>query len=137
MTEDRKRPTGLTRPFHRQPGWPETEAWLSSRGEIVLNDEPTSTLEGLTRSVSGLVTVLAEQCTSLVLRRRANPSLLVQSGHQWLDYFNEPLLNFPGYGAPPKVRLERVDVHISPDTGVRMRAFRMLDAQADEWRGSK
>jgi hypothetical protein len=138
MTQDRKRPTGLTRPFHRQPGWPEMEAWLSSRGggafAIVLNDEPASTLDGLTRSVCGLVTALAERCTSLVLKRRANPRLLVQSGHQWLDYFNEPLLNFPGYETPPKVRLERANVHISPDTGVRMRAFRMLDAQADEWR---
>lgn len=139
VTDDgRRRPTGLSRPFHRQPGWPEMEAWLSSRGggvfEIILNDEPASTLDGLTGSVCGLVTVLAKQCSSLVLTRRADPSLLVQSGRQWADHFDKPLLNFPGYGKPPKARVDNVQVHVSPDTGVRMRAFRMLDAQAQEWR---
>jgi hypothetical protein len=138
MTSDRGRPTGLTRPFHRQPGWPEMEARLTSRHEgefeIILNDEPASTLDGLTRSVCGLVTVLADQCSSLILKRRSDPKLLVQPGYQWAEYFDKPLLDFPGYGKPPKVRVGGVEVHISPDTGRRMRAFRLLDAQAAEWK---
>jgi len=138
MTSDRGRPTGLTRPFHRQPGWPEMEAWLNSRHEgefeIILNDEPASTLDGLTGSVCGLVTVLAERCSSLVSKRRADPKLLVQPGYQWPEYFDKPLLDFPGYGNPPKVRLNGIEVHVSPDTGRRMRAFRLLDAQAYEWK---
>jgi hypothetical protein len=139
VTSDRTRPTGFTRPFHRQPDWPEMEALLTSRQgsgffEMILNDEPASTLDGLTRSVCGLVEVLAKRCTSLVLKRRANPSLLVQHGHQWVDYFNQPLLNFPGYGTPPKARLDRVDVHVNPELGVRMRAFRMLDTRAGDWK---
>jgi hypothetical protein len=138
MTADGRRPTGLSRPFHRQPGWREMEAWLRSRGggvfEIILNDEPASTLDGLTGSVCDLVTVLANQCSSLVSKRRADPSLLVQSGRQWADYFDKPLLDFPGYGKPPKARVDNAQMHVSPDTGRRMRAFRLLDAQAVEWR---
>jgi hypothetical protein len=138
MTSDRGRPTGLSRPFHRQPGWPEMEAWLTSGGggefEIILHDEPASTLDGLTGSVCGLVTVLAKQCSSLVLKRRADPSLLVQSGQQWHGYFDRPLLNFPGYGKPPKARLDRGEIHATPDMARRMKAFRMLDAQAYEWK---
>jgi len=138
LTSDRNRPTGLSRPHYRQPGWPEMEAWLSSRGrgafEIILNDEPASTLDGLTGSVCGLVTVLAERCASLVLIRRADPAVLVQPGRQWPHYFDQPLLNFSGYGTQPKVRLDRVEVHVSPETVRRMRAFRLLDAQAYEWK---
>jgi hypothetical protein len=138
MTSDRGRRTGLTRPFHRQPGWPEMEAWLTARHEgefeIILNDEPASTLDGLAGSVCGLVTVLADQCSSLVLKRRADPTLLVQPGYQWVEYFEKPLLDFRGYGKPPKVRMNGVEVHISPDTARRMRAFRLLDAQAYEWK---
>lgn len=139
LTSDRKRPTGFSRPFHRQPGWPEMEALLaSSQGggvfEMILNDEPASTLDGLTGSVCGLVEVLADQCTSLVLKRRANPSLLVQPGHQWPDYFEKPLLSFPGYGTSPKARPERAEVRVNLDLGVRMRAFRMLDTRAGDWK---
>jgi hypothetical protein len=138
MTSDRGRPTGFSRPFHRQPGWPETEAWLNSRAggafEIILNDEPTSTLDGLTASVCDLVTVLADRCTSLVLKRRVDPSLLVQTGRQWPRYLDKPLLNFPGYGKPPRARLDGVEIHVSPDVGLRMRAFKLLDTQADEWK---
>jgi hypothetical protein len=137
LTSDRRRPTGLTRPFHRQPDWPEMEALLTSRQggifEMILNDEPTSTLNGLTRSVCGLVEILAKQCTTLVLKRRANPSLLVQSGHQWIKRFNQPLLNFPGYGTRPRASMDRADIHVNPDLGRRMRAFRMLDARAGDW----
>jgi hypothetical protein len=139
VTSDRRRPTGLSRPFHRQPDWPEMEALLTSRQgggvfEMILNDEPASTLDGLTGSVCGLVEVLADRCRSLVLKRRADPSLLVQHGYQWVRYFDQPLLNFPGYGTPPKAHPERADIHVSSDLGVRMRAFRMLDTRAGDWK---
>lgn len=65
------------------------EAWLTARHEgefeIILNDEPASTLDGLAGSVCGLVTVLADQCSSLVLKRRADPTLLLQPGYQWVE----------------------------------------------------
>ena len=69
-----------------KPKIADMEAPLTSRQggifEMILNDEPSATLDGLTRSVCGLVEILAKQCKTLVLKRRANPSLLVQPGHQ-------------------------------------------------------
>ena len=65
---------------------------------------------------------------------QTRPFEVVQPGYQWPEYFDKPLLDFPGYGNPPKVRLNGIEVHVSPDTGRRMRAFRLLDAQAYEWK---
>jgi hypothetical protein len=65
LTEARGRPAGLARPFSRQPGWDQTEGLLAgwSRNglpSVLLNDEPTATLGGLTQSVAQTVAVLMD-----------------------------------------------------------------------------
>jgi hypothetical protein len=68
------------------------------------------------------------------MKRRVNPSLLIQTGRQWPRYLDRPLLNFAGYGKPLRARLDGVEVHVSPDVVVRMRAFNLLDTQTEDWR---
>jgi hypothetical protein len=139
LTSDRGRDTGLSRPFHRQPGWAEMEALLRTEGPeglfgMVLKDEPASTLEGLTASTSSLLVALSSACIDVVQARRHDPSVLVQNGGQWPDYFDQPLLHFPGYGNPPKVRMKNARVHLSPDSGDRLNAFRLGNRWASDWK---
>lgn len=115
------------------------EALLRTEGPeglsgMVLENEPASTLDGLTASTSSLLEALSSACVDVVQARRQDPSVLVQNGGQWPGYFDQPLLHFPGYGNPPKVRMKNARLHVSPDSGDRMNAFRLGDPWASEWK---
>jgi hypothetical protein len=138
LTEARGRPAGLARPFSRQPGWDQTEGLLAgwSRNglpSVLLNDEPTATLGGLTQSVAQTVAVLMDLARRCWLKRRAEPALLVQPGSQWPTYVEGSLLKFEGYGSP--VRGANLGaINVSSDYAARMRAFRIGDRWASFWK---
>jgi len=141
VLEDRGAPSGLTWPFHRQPGWAELEAFMKTAGgeglnQILLDDDPQSTLDGLFTSTCSLLSVLIEHVVQLSALRRTDPSLLVQTGGQWPGYFDQPVLHFAGYGNSPKVqRGEGLSFNISSVGSLRAQAFRLGDRWASAWRG--
>lgn len=127
---------GLTELFWCQPEWSDTEAMLRAESgegfrKLLLPQRPYDVLSGLRESTVNLVTLLTVEATSLWGDRRADPALIVQNGGIWPDLDIAAQLDFEGYGSPVKVTA--TEVRISPDTGTRLKASKILEADRHLW----
>lgn len=131
------RPEGLHRGLPRTPKRSDVESFglqpptRQSLEQLLLPKGTPETLEGLVDSTSGLAGQLAQAMQTCWVARRENPTLLIQHGKQWSKVEHVEPMRFEGYG--PKVALllgDGASVRVSPSTGKRMRAARILDVDA-------
>jgi hypothetical protein len=135
LTVDRKRrPDGLVTPFYRQPGWPDVEAMIRGRkGEVeevddmLLMRDPNGVMSGHLGSTTDLVAEAFGLMTELWLRRRSEPTLLVQPGEQWRTLLDQAELEFDGYSGDKLPVSPNSQVHLSIDNGKRLAASKVLD----------
>jgi hypothetical protein len=129
--------SGLLRPFYRQPGWDDSESLVAGDSidgphSLWLLKESTHILEGLVDSTTGLCTVIGDALANAWLRRRADPALLIQPGHQWPKILAQGRLQFPGYGPQANV-VNSGEVYVSDALARRWQSMRMLDSARGRW----
>lgn len=122
-----KRSFRFREPFYRQPHWSETETLAAARDdaagmrELLVMEDPEDLLEGLIRSSAKVCADVAQEAHQLWMKRRTDPTLLIQPGSQWPVVFGLDHLEFAGYGHTFSVDLgDRAHVH--PSTARRLKA---------------
>lgn len=121
----RQEPSRLVTVFDRQPKWSETLSFAASRNDnslegIYLIEDPADVMAGILASLDDFVATVTAHCSDLWVRRRGDPTLIVQPGQQWKTLEVEPL-HFDGFGKPMKM-ITGGSARVSPDMATRMSA---------------
>jgi hypothetical protein len=82
--------------------------------------------------VTKVVADTADSLLTLWSQRRTNPMLLVQSGTQWKKIMARRHLTFEGFSTKTLTASGK-NVYLHPDSGKRLQASKVLDADAGFW----
>ncbi|GAB3719037.1 hypothetical protein GCM10027598_31310 [Amycolatopsis oliviviridis] len=120
----------IARPLPRQPDYPEAHAYrtASDPRKLFLEEDSLDTLAGIVDSLNSAVVGTFVACEQLWAYRRDHPDQIVQPSGQWP---NKPPrdVTFNGY-RPGSATLPKDSVAlVSPATGTRFQASRVLDGQ--------
>lgn len=120
----------IARPLPRQPDYPEAHAYRTANDphKLFLEEDSLDTLAGIVDSVNVAVVGVFVACEELWTYRRHRPDQIVQPAGQWP---NKPPrdVTFNGYRPGSATLPKDSVVLVSPDTGTRFQASRVLDAQ--------
>ncbi|MEU8632778.1 hypothetical protein AB0C38_11455 [Amycolatopsis sp. NPDC048633] len=121
----------IARPLPRQPDYPEAHAYRTARDphKLFLEEDALDTLAGIVDSLNSAIVGSFLACEALWTYRRDHPDQIVQPAGQWS---NKPPRDvaFNGY-QPGSATLPKDSVAlVSPETGARFQASRLLDGQS-------
>lgn len=136
---NRRRATGLLRPFPTHPDLTDVELLgrtpANAQGDLFeslrLVRHSEAILDGCLDSMTRFVAVLAEAIAACWAMRRADPALLAQRAAQWQDLERVAEMNFPGYGEPPRVIGD--EVIIAPELALRLQSAHVMDEHRSRW----
>lgn len=120
----------IARPLPRQPDHPEAHAYRTSLDtrSLLLEEDSIDTLAGIVDSLNSAIVGVFVACERLWSYRKDDPDHIVQPAGQWpakpprdvtFDGYR------PGSATPPRDSVALV----SPETGARLEASRILDGQ--------
>ena len=122
---DRRKLPVWVRPLPRSPSAGEGTSINSANrmDDSYLTEDAETTMSGVLMSVDALTKAIIERCTVLWSKRRNDPFLLLQPGHQWHQQTPGP--RFPGYAPSSALAaFRRADaILVNPTDGARFAAL--------------
>jgi hypothetical protein len=121
----------IFRPLPRQPEHADSHAFrgASSTNELLLEEDSLVTLAGVVDSLNIAVVGTFIECVALWCYRKGHPDHIAQPVRQWPTDKPPRDTTFPGYLPGSATLPDDSVVLISPSTGARLTAARVLDGQ--------
>ncbi|WP_394622411.1 hypothetical protein JNUCC0626_49635 (plasmid) [Lentzea sp. JNUCC 0626] len=121
----------IARPLPRQPDHPEAHAFRAAGDprKLLLEEDVIDTLAGIVESLDSAIVGTFVACQELWTYRRNHPDQIMQPAGQWP---NKPPrdVTFDGYRPGSATLPKDSVVLVSPETGTRLQASRMLDGHS-------
>ncbi len=121
----------VAQPLTRQPDHAATLGFRSANGfnTVLLTEDSQATLSGIVESVNFAVVGAFIACEDLWHRRRDRPDMITQPAGQWPSTKPPRSTTFNGYAPNTIVPPGDLSVMVSPRTGCRLQAAKVLDGQ--------